>query len=58
MNRQLVVQTISASKDLEHVKPTAVLFYKSDTSLEKKVSDLNTRTAAASNVPSDSLRAD
>ena len=53
---QLVVQIISADKDLEYVDPAPVLFGKSYTSLEKKVSDLNTTTAGASNVPSHSLR--
>lgn len=57
VNSQLVVQTISADKDLDYVDPAPVLFDKSYASLEKKVSDLNTTTAGASNVPSDSLRA-
>lgn len=57
VNSQLVVLTISADKDLDYVDPPPVLFDKSYTSLEKKVSDLNTTTAGASNVPSDSLRA-
>lgn len=57
VNSQLAVQTISANKDPEYVVPPLVLFGKSYTSLEKKVSDLKTTTAGACNVPSDSLRA-
>lgn len=57
VNSQTVVQTISANKDLDYVDPAPVLFDKPYISLEKKVSDLNTTTAGASNVPSDSLRA-
>lgn len=57
VNSQLAVQTISADKNPDYVDPALVLFDKSYTSLEKKVSDLNTTTAGASNVPSDSLRA-
>ena len=58
VNSQLVVQTTSANNDLEYVDPAPVHFDKSYTSLEKKVSDLNPTTAGASDVPSDSLRAD
>lgn len=42
VNRPLVAQTISANKDLANVKPAQVLFAMFYTSLEKKVSDLNT----------------
>lgn len=42
VNRPLVAQNISANKDLANVKPAQVLFAMFYTSLEKKVSDLNT----------------
>lgn len=42
VNRPLVAQTISANKDLANVKPSPVVFDMFYTSLEKKVSDLNT----------------